>query len=82
MSWQRVCTLDTSDRSRYVIAVTPAHRASSKVPAGNTAYDPSQAKHPLFYNSSKSVDVLGVKYRTIEESSIDTVKDFETKGWL
>ena len=63
-------------------SVSAAHRYSSKVSAGETSYDPAKATHPLFYDNSRSVKVLSMKYRTVEESAVDTMKDFETKGWL
>ena len=39
-------------------------------------------KHPIIVSNSKSVSILGMKYRTTQETTIDTLKDFETKGWL
>lgn len=39
-------------------------------------------KHPLCLNNAKSINVLGMKYRTTQETTIDTLKDFESKGWL
>ena len=49
---------------------------------GNTSYDPSKVKHPSSFNNGKSITVLGMKYRSFEECAVDTIKDFEAKGWL
>lgn len=32
------------------------------------------------YNNKRSVDILGLKYKTLEQSIIDTVKSFQAKG--
>ncbi|KAI0765139.1 NAD(P)-binding protein [Fomes fomentarius] len=61
---------------------TAAHRFSEKLPAGNTSYDPSQAKHPLQYDNRKGIATLGITYRSIEESTRDTLEGFKAQGWL
>ena len=62
--------------------VSAAHRFSDKLPAGNTSYDPSQAKHILQYNNSKGISVLGMTYRSLEECTTDTLEDFKARGFL
>ena len=65
------------------MSVDAAHAAfPSKIAAGNTAYEPSQAKHRMYYNVTRSQQVLGMKYRTFEETAVDTLKDFEARSWL
>ncbi|KAH9918737.1 NAD(P)-binding protein [Epithele typhae] len=62
---------------------TPAHAIDAKVPEGNpSAYDPSTVQHGVVYNSTKSKSVLGLKYHTVEETTKDTLQDFEIRGWL
>ena len=36
----------------------------------------------MYYNVTRSQQVLGMKYRTFEETAVDTVKDFEARRWL
>ena len=60
----------------------PAHKFSSKVPEGNTSYDPSKVKHLSYFSNSKSITTLRMKYRSFEDCAVDTIKGFEAKGWL
>ena len=70
-------------RSNDTFLVDLAHNASpSKIAEGNTSYEPTKAKHAMYFNVNKSLEVLGLKYHTLEECAIDSVKDFETRGWL
>jgi nucleoside-diphosphate-sugar epimerase len=32
------------------------------------------------YNNKRSIEILGLKYKTLEESIVDTVKSFQAKG--
>ena len=32
------------------------------------------------YNNERSIEILGLKYRTLEESIIDSIKSFQAKG--
>ncbi|TBU27343.1 NAD(P)-binding protein [Dichomitus squalens] len=62
--------------------VSAAHRWSDKLPAGNTSYDPSKAVHVLRYDNRKGIATLGVRYRSIEEVTRDSLEDFKARGWL
>ncbi|KAI0325808.1 NAD-P-binding protein [Cubamyces sp. BRFM 1775] len=62
--------------------VSAAHRAIDSIPAGNTSYDPSQAKQVLAYDNRKAIAILGIKFRSLEETTKDTVEDFKVRGWL
>ncbi|KAI0696062.1 NAD(P)-binding protein [Cerioporus squamosus] len=61
---------------------TAAHRFSDKLPAGVTSYDPSKATHLLQYDNRKAINILGIKYRSIEEITSDSLQDFKARGWI
>ncbi|KAI0674155.1 NAD(P)-binding protein [Trametes maxima] len=58
------------------------HRVEPSLPEGNPHYDPSKAKHVLKYKNSKAVGILGIKFRSLEETAKDTVQDIKARGWL
>ena len=62
--------------------VNVAHAIDSSLPAGNPSADLSKAKYPLRYDNAKSRSLLGVKYRTMEETARDIIVQFKEKGWL
>ncbi|OSD07837.1 NAD-P-binding protein [Trametes coccinea BRFM310] len=62
--------------------VSAAHRLDSRLPAGNTSYDPTKAVHLVQYSSDKERRLLGIKFRSIEETTKDTLEDFKARGWL
>ncbi|KAI0777496.1 NAD(P)-binding protein [Trametes elegans] len=62
--------------------VSAAHRVDSSLPAGNTSYDPSKATHLIQYAPEKQRKLLGIKFRTLEETTKDTIEDFKARGWL
>jgi len=39
------------------------------------------AKPPVVYSTSKEARILGLKYHTMEETTCDTLADFESRGW-
>lgn len=39
------------------------------------------AKHLTFYDTAKADRILGLKYRTIAETTKDTLADYEARGW-
>ncbi|KAI9058007.1 NAD-P-binding protein [Trametes sanguinea] len=47
------------------------------------SYDPAKVVHMVMYNTTKSKEVLGLKYRYgFEETTRDVLKDWEVRGWL
>ncbi|KAI9058011.1 NAD(P)-binding protein [Trametes sanguinea] len=62
--------------------VSAAHRLDSRIPAGNTSYDPTKAVHLLRYSPDKERRLLGIKFRSLEETTKDTLEDFKARGWL
>ncbi|KAI0807632.1 NAD(P)-binding protein [Fomes fomentarius] len=62
--------------------VMVAHRLYPQLPAGNTAYDPAKATHYIQYMPDKQQRLLGVPFRTLEETTKDTLEDFKARGWL
>ncbi|CAL1707448.1 unnamed protein product [Somion occarium] len=61
--------------------VNAVRKVAPTLPAGNTSYKPEEAIHEIVTDSSKSKQVLGIKYRTFDETAKDIVADFEKKGW-
>ncbi|KAI0367236.1 NAD-P-binding protein [Pilatotrama ljubarskyi] len=81
---------DAAD-NRFIISAGPfkwqdfvsiAHRVAESIPEGNTSYDASKAKHAVVYNNFKGISTLGIKYRTLEETTKDSIEDFKARGWL
>jgi hypothetical protein len=35
----------------------------------------------MIYDTAKANRILGLKYRTIEETTRDTLADYEARGW-
>lgn len=38
--------------------------------------------YPVQYTTKKEQGVLGIKYKTIEETTRDTIEDFKKRGWV
>ncbi|OJT14836.1 NADPH-dependent aldehyde reductase ARI1 [Trametes pubescens] len=56
---------------------------SDKIPAGEPeAYDPAKIVQLVSYNAEKSQRILGIRYRTLEQTSKDVIEDFKARGWL
>ncbi|KAH9918248.1 NAD(P)-binding protein [Epithele typhae] len=77
--------------NRFIIAngpfkwqdfVSAAHRLSEKIPPGNISYDPAKAEHHVRYENAKSVSVLGMKYRSVDELTSAALDDFKGRGWM
>lgn len=62
-------------------AVSVAHKIDPSLPAGDTSYDPSKARYMSHFDNAKSKRVLGLEYRTIEECTRDSLKQFKELGW-
>lgn len=70
----------TSDLCPPVNASRPH---SDNIPAGEAeAYDPAKIVQLVSYNAEKSQRILGIRYRTLEETSKDVIEDFKARGWL
>ncbi|CDO69083.1 hypothetical protein BN946_scf184992.g32 [Trametes cinnabarina] len=62
--------------------VSAAHHLDSRIPAGNTSYDPAKAVHLIRYSPDKERRLLGIDFRSLEETTKDTLEDFKARGWL
>ncbi|KAI0674147.1 NAD-P-binding protein [Trametes maxima] len=62
--------------------INVARRYSDKIPEGNPSYNPSLAEYPVKYNAEKGIRILGIQYRTLEETTKDSIEDFKARGWL
>lgn len=63
-------------------AVSIAHRLYPQLPAGDTSYDPASAKYMVRYVPDKERKLLGIKFKTMEETTKDTLEDCKSRGWL
>ena len=52
-----------------------------KIPAGNTSYDPSKAKH-IHVVADKGRQMLGLKYHSLEEATRHMLHEFKCRGWI
>jgi len=55
---------------------------ASKLSKGALNYDPSKVTHYLYYSAEKREKILGIKVRSKEESTRDTLADFKARGWI
>ncbi len=62
--------------------MSAAHKIEPTLSAGNTSYDPSKAKFASKFDNTRAKTVLGIKFRTVEETTKDTLEDFKARGWL
>ncbi|KAI0716154.1 NAD(P)-binding protein [Cerioporus squamosus] len=57
--------------------VDAARRVTDKIHAGEPSYGNADAVYPTAYNAEKSRKVLGLRYRSLEETAEDTIRDLE-----
>ena len=60
--------------------LNPPPKLSTTLPVGVRGAGKT-AKHFLFYDTTKADQILGLKYRTIAETTRDTLADYEARGW-
>ena len=53
-----------------------------RLPAGDTTYDPAKAEYNVCYVPDKERKLLGIKFKSMEETTKDTLEDFQGRGWL
>ncbi|KZT73630.1 NAD(P)-binding protein [Daedalea quercina L-15889] len=59
-----------------------ARKYYPQVPVGDETYHPATATHLTTFDTSKADRLLGVKYRTLEDSTRDIIEQFKGKGWI
>ncbi|KAI0696054.1 NAD(P)-binding protein [Cerioporus squamosus] len=62
--------------------VNTARKFTDKIPAGDPDYDVNGTFFPSTYIADKSVRILGLKYRSMEELTKDSLDDLAARGWL
>jgi len=55
---------------------------ASKLSKGVSNYDPSKVTHYRYYSTEKREKILGIKVKSKEESTRDTLADFKARGWI
>ena len=73
---------DTHAHDERCFTVNAAHKYYPSLPAGNTEYDPAKATHLVMYAQEKQERLLGIKFKTLEETAKDSLDDFKARGWL
>ncbi|KAL4078866.1 hypothetical protein V8B97DRAFT_1864802 [Scleroderma yunnanense] len=61
-------------------ALDPPPKLSKPLPKGNPGAG-SQYAHSFVFDNSKSKRILELKYRSMTETTKDTLKDYEARGW-
>ena len=64
------------------LLVYTAHRLFPELPAGVENYDPEAVAYHILYVPDKEQPLLGVNFRTLEETTRDSLNDFKARGWL
>ena len=59
-----------------------ARKVEPSLPICNMLHDPKNGVYMIRYDASKSARILGLKYRGMDETVADTIKEFKEKGWL
>ncbi|KIJ60515.1 hypothetical protein HYDPIDRAFT_98450 [Hydnomerulius pinastri MD-312] len=60
--------------------LTPPPKLTTTLPVGVRGAGKT-AQHLTFYNTAKADRILGLKYRSIAETTKDTFADYESRGW-
>ena len=71
-----------ADRLCFCSPVNAARKYSDKIPEGDSNYRPEEAVYPSRYLADKSIKLLGLTYRSLEEVTKDSLEDFKARGWL
>jgi len=62
--------------------VNAVRKSGADAPLGDESYDPAKAIHRFPSDNAKAIKILGIRYRSLEESAADVVKDFSARGWI
>ena len=62
--------------------VNAARAVGAPAPLGDQSYDPAKAVHMLNFDNSKSITLLGLQYRSIQQTTSDIIEDMKARGWL
>lgn len=64
------------------LEVDVAHRWDEKLPAGDASFKEDGVVYSVEYSTEKSQRLLGMRYRTLEETTKDTLEDYRVRGFL
>ena len=68
--------------AHVLVIVNIARTISANAIVGNVAYDPATVVHMYEYDLSRMKSIFGPPKRTMLETTVDIIKDFEMKGWI
>ena len=54
----------------------------SKLSKGVSNYDPSKVVHHVYYSTEKREKILGIKVRSVKETTRDILADLKARGWI
>ena len=64
-------------------AVTAAWRVEGgKIPTDDMSYKPSKAAHRVEHSTEGKSSLLGLKYRSLEETTRHMIHEFRCRGWV
>lgn len=66
----------------FLMLVNAARSDGVNVSVSDETYNPKTAVHHIMYDTAKAEKLLGLKYRSIKQSTHDMVEDFKARGWL
>lgn len=69
-------------RGPHFPSVNAARAIEPRLPEGDTSYNHDTAVHLSNYDHSKAERLLGLKPRTIAETTKDVITVFQSKGWV
>jgi hypothetical protein len=83
---------EAASNQRFVIAVEPftfqdfidvtAKLYPDVVKDKGTPGAGKSTQHPVLFKNDKGINVLGLKYRSKEETVKDSIEDFKRRGWI
>ena len=82
--WRKFTPSERAERhlTNILLPVNAARTINDKLPVGNGAYDAGKVVHYITYSSTKSKDILGLKFRTLKETTKDMMSEFQEQGLL
>jgi len=62
--------------------INAARKHGANATIGDQTYDAAKAVHLNVYDTTKASRILGIKYRSMDETTTDLLEDFQARGWI